>query len=601
MAPVTVLKIFAIVIGVISGDTIVVSVDGQERQIVLAGIDAPEQGQPYFEQARDSLADKIKDKKVFIQVFGKTKDGLDTAAVWLDKRSINAEMVAEGHAWYDPRHPEYKTISTAQEKARKDKLGLWAGKQPTPPWEFAENNSPKSKEDPLSSLQSSKAPKVISVIPANGDKNVDPNLKAIKVVFDHPMEDKSWSLVGGGPNFPETVGKCYYDSKRTTWTCPIKLKPGWKYEFRLNSNRFENFRSEEGVSLEPVVISFSTAKGSRNSTSSSNAPKLGEARELALDDGKPAGKKSFPRGHALMFDTPAGDWHLTSVRVHGARYGMPQPPKEDFHVTLCDKNFKPIKDFSFPYSKFKRSENSEWVTLDMEPTKVPEKFVVCLNFNAERTKGVYVSHDAEGDSLVALPDKPSGVFSGGDWLIRPTLKPSGSVPPAAAEEKPPAVPAVAQEDIPKLGKARELALDDGEPVGKKSFPRGHASKFESPDGDWYLTSVRIHGARYGMPQPPKEDFHITLCDPQFKPIRDFTFPYAEFKRTSKPRWVSFKIPAIKVPKEFVICLNFNAERTKGVYVSHDAQGTGLVGLPDKPAGRFTGGDWLIRPMLKPAE
>ena len=50
---------------------------------------------------------------------------------------------------------------------------------------------------------------------------------------------------------------------------------------------------------------------------------------------------------------------------------------------------------------------------------------------------------------------------------------------------------------------------------------------------------------------------------------------------------------VKVPKKFVICVNFNPTRTKGVYVSHDAQGTGLVGLPGKPAGSFTGGDWLI--------
>ncbi len=600
MAPVTVLKIFAVVIGVINGDTIVVSIDGQERQIVLAGIDAPEQGQPYFEKARDSLADKIKGKKVFIQVFGKTKDGQDTAAVWLDKRSVNAEMVAEGHAWYDPRHPEYKTINKAQKKARQDMLGLWAGKQPIPPWEFVKNSGSKSKEDPFSSLRSSKTPKVISVIPANGDKNVDPNLKAIKVVFDRPMEDKSWSLVGGGPNFPETVGKCYYDSKRTTWTCPIKLKPGWKYEFRLNSNRFVNFRSEKGVSLEPVVISFNTAKGTRNLKSSSSVPMLGELRELVLDDGNPTGKKSFPRGHALMYESPGGDCYLTRVRIHGARYGMPKPPKEDFHVTLCDKNFMPIKDFKFPYSKFKRSD-PEWVSLEIPPTKVPEKFVICLNFNAERTKGVYVSHDAEGDSLVALPDKPSGVFSGGHWLIRPTLKSSGAVPIAMGNGKKQETPVFKHAEVPKLGKGQELAIDDGNPADKKSFPRGIASKFESPQGDWWLTSVRIHGARYGMPQAPREDFHVTLCGPSFKPIRDFTFPYSDFKRSSKSRWVSFRIPPTKVPKEFVICLNFNAERTKGVYVSHDAEGTGLVGLPGKPSGSFSGGDWMIRPMLKPAK
>ncbi len=406
-----------------------------------------------------------------MQTFGKTKEGVPTAAVWLDKRSINTEMVADGYAWYDPRHPEYKTISEAQQKAKEGKLGLWSDGSPTPPWEFAK---------------------------------------------------------------------------------------------------------KEGI-------------GER-----------GETRELALDDGKPAGKKSFPKGHALMFNSPEGAWYLTSIRIHGARYGLPQPPDEDFHVTLCDKDFLPIKDYAFPYATFERTADPEWVTLKLEPVKVPEKFVICLNFNAERTKGVYISHDAEGTSLVALPDQPNGIFTGGDWLIRPTLTRDASVKVTAAEDKTSTLPAPAQEQVPKLGKAQELALDDGTPAGKKSFPRGHASKFEAPDGQWWLTMVRIHGARYGMPQPPKEDFHITLCDKDFNPIRDFTFPYSEFAYGSQSKWEAFRVPPTKVPKDFIICLNFNAERTKGVYVSHDAEGKSLVGLPGKPAGSFSGGDWLIRPTLKPA-
>ena len=48
------------------------------------------------------------------------------------------------------------------------------------------------------------------------------------------------------------------------------------------------------------------------------------------------------------------------------------------------------------------------------------------------------------------------------------------------------------------------------------------------------------------------------------------------------------------PKDFVLCLNFNPTGTKGVYVSHDAEGKSLVGLPGKPGGSFTGGDWMIR-------
>ena len=105
-----------------------------------------------------------------------------------------------------------------------------------------------------------KRPKVVSITPANGATDVDPHLAAVKVVFDRPMQDGSWSMVGGGPHFPEFAGKPSYDSTRTVWTVPVKLKPGWSYQFMLNSDRFQNFRSREGVPLAPLAVTFTTAK-----------------------------------------------------------------------------------------------------------------------------------------------------------------------------------------------------------------------------------------------------------------------------------------------------------------------------------------------------
>jgi hypothetical protein len=143
----------------------------------------------------------------------------------------------------------------------------------------------------------------------------------------------------------------------------------------------------------------------------------GKPTELKKDDGKAAGKKSFPRGIASAFQVDGDNFYLTEVRIHGSRYGTARPPREDFHITLCDSKFKQVADFTFPYSKFARGSD-KWVTLRCKPTKVPRQFVVCLNFNAQATKGVYVSHDQEGTSLVGLPGKPAGRFSGGDWMIR---------------------------------------------------------------------------------------------------------------------------------------------------------------------------------------
>ena len=104
-----------------------------------------------------------------------------------------------------------------------------------------------------------KRPKVVSMIPANGAQDVDPGLTAIQVVFDRPMAGKSWSLVGGGPHCPEAGKGAHFDAQRKTWTVPLKLKPDWSYEFMLNSESYDAFRSEEGVALEPVSVTFKTA------------------------------------------------------------------------------------------------------------------------------------------------------------------------------------------------------------------------------------------------------------------------------------------------------------------------------------------------------
>ena len=103
-----------------------------------------------------------------------------------------------------------------------------------------------------------RAPKVVRMIPANGATDVDPNLAEIKIFFDHPMRDGSWSVVGGGPHFPETPGKCSYDAERKVFTLPVRLKPGWSYQLWLNRGKFNSFRSEDGVELQSVEVNFQT-------------------------------------------------------------------------------------------------------------------------------------------------------------------------------------------------------------------------------------------------------------------------------------------------------------------------------------------------------
>src|SRR5262249_25840179 len=126
-------------------------------------------------------------------------------------------------------------------------------------------------------------------------------------------------------------------------------------------------------------------------------PKMltGKPRDLVLDDGQAAGKKSIAgSAHAVRFEVSDDASYLTAVQLLGSRYGTPAP-SGDFSVWLCDEQFNPISEFKFPYAKFQRGE-PRWVSLDIKsPTKVPKKFIVCFGFNPTATKGVYVSHDAQ--------------------------------------------------------------------------------------------------------------------------------------------------------------------------------------------------------------
>jgi hypothetical protein len=147
---------------------------------------------------------------------------------------------------------------------------------------------------------------------------------------------------------------------------------------------------------------------------------LNQTKELFHDDNQPAGKRSLAGGgHAVRFEIGDSAPFLTAVRIHGSRYGAPQAPAEEFSVWLCDKDFKAIEQFRFPYGRFARGE-AAWVELPVEPISLPRTFFICVGFNPTATKGVYVSHDAKGQgtSVMGLPGKTPRTFSAGDWMIR---------------------------------------------------------------------------------------------------------------------------------------------------------------------------------------
>jgi hypothetical protein len=89
-------------------------------------------------------------------------------------------------------------------------------------------------------------------------------------------------------------------------------------------------------------------------------------------------------------------------------------------------------------------------------------------------------------------------------------------------------------------------------------------------------------------------------DDQFKQIAEFAFPYSNFER-GDAMWVTLEVKPTNVPKKFILGVDFDPTQTKGVYVSHDSDGSGrsLTGLPGERFQDFRQGDWLIRAKVLP--
>ena len=102
---------------------------------------------------------------------------------------------------------------------------------------------------------SANAPKIVSVTPADGAKDVDPNLGEIIVCFDRPMQGRV-SLTGDG--WPTLVGTPEFDSTMTKLTIRVALKPETEYKLGFNSRSHKKFASADGVPLAPCAYTFTT-------------------------------------------------------------------------------------------------------------------------------------------------------------------------------------------------------------------------------------------------------------------------------------------------------------------------------------------------------
>lgn len=137
------------VINVIDGDTFTL-LDGSnvEHKIRLEGVDAPEEGQDSYEEAKKWLSSLLLDKEVTVEIVGKDDPAREVGILKLDGKDVGLQMVESGLAWHNEffeptQFGEVKTAYTyAQFRARGSKRGLWAVGDPVAPWSYRRAHQP---------------------------------------------------------------------------------------------------------------------------------------------------------------------------------------------------------------------------------------------------------------------------------------------------------------------------------------------------------------------------------------------------------------------------------------------------------------------------
>lgn len=144
-------------IKVIDGDTIDVAEtgfapNGRPQVVVvrvrLAHIDAPERGQDYGSKATEYLKGEVLQGAVRVnyterdrynRIIGEVtalRPTKNKSVLKADKSTINDHMLAFGWAWQYRAYDKDEWRAELEKVARKNREGLWQGKNPVPPWEY---------------------------------------------------------------------------------------------------------------------------------------------------------------------------------------------------------------------------------------------------------------------------------------------------------------------------------------------------------------------------------------------------------------------------------------------------------------------------------
>jgi endonuclease YncB( thermonuclease family) len=111
---------------VLSGNTIRVINPANQSQIVqLHGVAAPAQGQAFFDESKNRLAEEIEHQTVYVVDTFDHLDGSFTGKIFLGSEYVNRTQIAEGMGCYDAEQGIDTDLAEAEIAAQEGRRGIW--------------------------------------------------------------------------------------------------------------------------------------------------------------------------------------------------------------------------------------------------------------------------------------------------------------------------------------------------------------------------------------------------------------------------------------------------------------------------------------------
>ncbi len=123
---------------VVDGDTLVVQLASGPIRVRLYGIDAPEHDQAGGPEATATLLALVGGADVTLEPISQDRYNRMVARLLRGSLDVNAEMVRRGDAWVYRYYlrSEDRGWCALEAEARSAHRGLWALRDPVPPWDY---------------------------------------------------------------------------------------------------------------------------------------------------------------------------------------------------------------------------------------------------------------------------------------------------------------------------------------------------------------------------------------------------------------------------------------------------------------------------------